>query len=86
MLCDCEVYEICPSCAPSEPTYAKAAAANNEAARRRAESSSSSYTLKEIEALAGEWVKSQEGDIDMLDWTFSIWLEWLAKREREGLG
>lgn len=23
--CDCEVYEICPSCAPSEPVYAKAA-------------------------------------------------------------
>lgn len=50
------------------------------------EPASPSYTLKKIEALAREWVKSQEGDIDMLDWTFSIWLAWLAKREREGFG
>lgn len=28
--CDCEVYEICPSCAPSEPAYAKAAEFHNE--------------------------------------------------------
>lgn len=27
--CDCEVYEICPSCAPSEPAYAKAAEAHD---------------------------------------------------------
>lgn len=28
--CDCEVYEICPSCAPSEPAYAKAVEFNNK--------------------------------------------------------
>lgn len=28
--CDCEVYEICPSCAPSEPAYAKAVKFHNK--------------------------------------------------------
>lgn len=45
--------------------------------------SSPSYTLAEIEQLTREFVAEQEGDTDMLQWTFSIWLAWLAKRERE---
>lgn len=33
MACDCEIYEICRECAPTQEAYEKALAANNEAAR-----------------------------------------------------
>lgn len=83
MICDCEVYEICPSCAPNEPTYAKAAAANNEAAQRRSEPSSPSYTLAELNELAKRWADENEATNDAR-WIVSGLLAWLGKKEREG--
>lgn len=46
-------------------------------------SSSKSYTLDDLTRLATEWITEQEGDTEMLKWTFSIFLEWARKRERE---
>lgn len=82
MICDCEVYEICPSCAPSEPTYAKAAAANDEAARRRSESLSPSYTLAELEQLAKHFDKALNLSI-VEQLALSTFLAWLASEEKE---
>ena len=42
-----------------------------------------SYTLAEVTKLAAEWIDQQEGDTDMLRWTFSICIEWLKRREKE---
>lgn len=48
--------------------------------------SSPSYTLTELKALIAQWINEQEGDTEMLKWTMSILVEWLARREREGRG
>lgn len=42
-----------------------------------------SYTLDDLTRLAAEWITEQEGDVEMLKWTFSIFIEWARKRERE---
>jgi hypothetical protein len=35
--CGCEVYEICPGCAPTPEAYERALAASNAAAKRQQE-------------------------------------------------
>lgn len=42
-----------------------------------------SYTVSDITRLAAEWIAEQEGDTEMLKWTFSIFIEWLKQRERQ---
>lgn len=88
MICDCEVYEICPSCAPSEAAYANAAAAHDEVVRSTVPSSPS-YTLKEVSELAqvytNEIVVPTVTDRRILQLQLGRFLTWLAKREREGL-
>lgn len=46
-------------------------------------SQSPSYTLAEMRDLMLQWIHEQQGETDMLQWSFSIFLEWLAKREKE---
>lgn len=55
--CDCELFEICPSCAPSEEAYTKAAAAHNEAARQVKSAPSLTLTtvLAELESVAADF-------------------------------
>ena len=110
--CDCEVYEICPSCAPDEPTYAKAAAANDKAVRRRQsykgpingpcsacgdgdtameyhdhEPPSPSYTLADLRVLAHGFLQTSDSGIGTdgveMRLKLSIFLAWLARKERE---
>lgn len=82
-ICDCEVFEICPSCASDEPTYAKALAANDEAARR-SQSSSKSYTVEEIKSLARVFATEiyAGSDVDFIveQLNLSLFLVWLGKR------
>lgn len=50
-------------------------------------SSSPSYTLKEIEALAWEYCNDATSAARLEDrLRLSLFVQWLAKREREGLG
>lgn len=42
-----------------------------------------SYTLDDLTRLAAEWIVEQEGDTEMLKWTFSIFIEWARKQEKE---
>lgn len=81
-ICDCEVFEICPSCAPDEPTYAKAAVVNDEAARRSG--SSPSYTVAEIKSLARVFATEiyAGSDVDYIVEHLNLtpFLVWLGKR------
>ena len=90
MICDCEFYEICPSCAPSSEAYEKAVNDRSEALRQ-VKPSSPSYTLKEIEALAREFCDEMAaGDANLIQTDvrlcLSLLITWLARREREGRG
>lgn len=42
-----------------------------------------SYTIPELTRLAAEWISEQQGDVEVLKWTFSIFIEWLKRREKE---
>lgn len=50
------------------------------------EPSSPSYTLKEIEALAHEFIGEPEIDNYERRLLLSVFVQWLARREREGRG
>lgn len=50
------------------------------------ESSAPSYTVEELETLARGWIDSLKvGDTEqeVMNWRFSTFLAWLARRERE---
>lgn len=84
MSCQCEIYEICAQCAPSQEAFLKAVHDHDEVVSRQPSSSSSpSYTLADLKTLIAQWINEQEGDTEMLKWTMSILIEWLAKKERE---
>lgn len=84
-ICDCEVFEICPSCAPDEPTYAKAVVANDEAVRS-IEPSEKSYTVEEIKSLARVFATEiyAGSDIDYIveRLNLSLFLVWLGQRDK----
>lgn len=42
------------------------------------------YTLKEIEALAREYIAEVAEPESLVDWRMSDFVRWLARREREG--
>lgn len=80
-ICDCEVFEICPSCAPDEPTYAKAASSDVALSMKP---SSPSYTVAEIKSLARVFATEiyAGSDVDFIveQLNLSIFLVWLGKR------
>lgn len=84
--CDCEIYEICPSCAPSQAAFDHAVE-QRKIALRDAEilpPPSPSYTLAEIELLAEKYVVIHGIKDDLTPQLFlSLFLEWLKRREKE---
>lgn len=87
--CDCEIceiYEICPSCAPSQAAFDRAVE-QRKIALRDAEilpPSSPSYTLAEIEQLAEKYVVIHGIKDDLTPQLFlSLFLEWLKRREKD---
>lgn len=82
MSCQCEIYEICSQCAPSQEAFLKAVRDRDEVVSRLP-SSSPSYTLAELMELGREWARSTGGELTD-DMAVSRFLLWLGKKEREG--
>lgn len=73
--CDCEPFEVCPSCAPAMATGVPLPVEPQR------------YTLAELEQLAKQWrdelgLTSEDG----APWAVSHLLQWLQKREEGGDG
>lgn len=86
MTCQCEIYEICPECAPSREAFLKAASDHDDVIRQHRVSPSKSYTLDELERLAREFNNEQEHQDEHpigLQLVLSLFLAWARKRERE---
>lgn len=82
MTCQCEVYEICPECAPSQEAFRRAIA-QHDTVLRSVKPSSPSYTADELTALAKDF--AHEGKIESMEGALAIgiFLAYLAKRARE---
>lgn len=84
MSCQCEVYEICAQCAPSQEAFLRAVRDHDEAVNCQSPSSSPSYTLADLEALMREWLQVPNGPVDYSPAsTMSTFLAWLGRKERE---
>lgn len=84
MSCQCEIYEICAQCAPSQEAFLKAVRDHDEVVNRhQPKSPSPSYTLAELNELAKRWADENEATNDAR-WIVSGLLAWLGKKEREG--
>lgn len=89
--CDCQIYEICPSCAPTPAHYQRAAAAYAAPEKIPTEKSGVAltdhcYTLDEIKLLAMEFVDDNSPDNFERQLLLSVFIEWLQQREKEGEG
>lgn len=89
LTCDCEFYEICPSCAPNEPAYNKAKEAHDRAAREVMKKSAIIVDLNRLRELMQEFLAEMEtkehaavfSRDSLTDWKFETFLQWLRKRQ-----
>lgn len=77
--CDCELYEVCPVCAPTQGYYDKAA----EAVAAAIPVSPQMYSLNDIREITREYANEHEGPARLsLQIMTDKLVAWMAKREQ----